>query len=394
MNRSLAALLSFVVAAGSSVLISAPASARDVDCGNFSSQKAAQIFFLKAGGPSYDPNNLDSDGDGIACESNPAPYYYGKTLPDSGGSGGGDTKPEPKIVKSSVSLTVTPNKRISGETYKLIATVRPAISRKVTVQQRVDGRWKAFASGTTGSSGKVTGTLEAPRKTVVLRAVLAKVAKGSTTYTPATSSNRTLVVQQQQVDLRFVDSTVSEGDEARALIHATPVRKGRPVALQVLEGNRWRTVDQARVDRGGRAEIVLVPALGEASYRAVVLEHRGADEARSAVRALTSVDTTAPSAPYDLVATAGDSSVGLTWSQQPVTDLARYDVWVRTDGSAWSLATSTTDPAAQVSGLVNGVTYWFAVSSVDVHENSSPYSPETSATPTAPVTSGTAAQRR
>jgi hypothetical protein len=58
------------------------ASARgDKDCADFSSQKAAQIFFLKHGGPRYDPDRLDADHDGIACEDNPSPYYYGKRLP-------------------------------------------------------------------------------------------------------------------------------------------------------------------------------------------------------------------------------------------------------------------------------------------------------------------------
>ncbi len=65
------------------VMLPAAASAhrRDMDCDNFSSQKAAQIFFLKHGGPRYDPDRLDADHDGIACEDNPAPYYYGKHLP-------------------------------------------------------------------------------------------------------------------------------------------------------------------------------------------------------------------------------------------------------------------------------------------------------------------------
>ncbi|MBS1845887.1 MAG: excalibur calcium-binding domain-containing protein [Actinobacteria bacterium] len=27
------------------------------------------------------PDRLDADHDGIACEDNPAPYYYGKRLP-------------------------------------------------------------------------------------------------------------------------------------------------------------------------------------------------------------------------------------------------------------------------------------------------------------------------
>ena len=73
-----AALIVLVV-----VLLPAAASAqrRDLDCANFSSQKSAQIFFLKHGGPRYDPDRLDGDHDGIACEDNPAPYYFGKHLP-------------------------------------------------------------------------------------------------------------------------------------------------------------------------------------------------------------------------------------------------------------------------------------------------------------------------
>jgi endonuclease YncB( thermonuclease family) len=63
-------------------LAAVPAEAADRDCGDFASQRAAQLFFLKAGGPRQDPHRLDSEGDGIACETNPAPYYYGTTLPN------------------------------------------------------------------------------------------------------------------------------------------------------------------------------------------------------------------------------------------------------------------------------------------------------------------------
>jgi hypothetical protein len=38
------------------------------NCADFASSFAAQKFFLETGGPSQDPNNLDSDGDGLACE--------------------------------------------------------------------------------------------------------------------------------------------------------------------------------------------------------------------------------------------------------------------------------------------------------------------------------------
>lgn len=41
----------------------------DRDCSDFAIWEEAQAFFLAAGGPERDPHRLDSDGDGIACES-------------------------------------------------------------------------------------------------------------------------------------------------------------------------------------------------------------------------------------------------------------------------------------------------------------------------------------
>lgn len=45
----------------------------DRDCGDFGTQAAAQTYFIDQGGPRQDPDALDSDGDGVACESNPCP---------------------------------------------------------------------------------------------------------------------------------------------------------------------------------------------------------------------------------------------------------------------------------------------------------------------------------
>jgi hypothetical protein len=59
----------------------ASASASDKDCKDFRSQRAAQIFFLKHGGPRRDPDRLDADHDGVACEDNPCPCYRKKHLP-------------------------------------------------------------------------------------------------------------------------------------------------------------------------------------------------------------------------------------------------------------------------------------------------------------------------
>jgi hypothetical protein len=63
------------------LVLPATAPAADKDCANFASQRAAQIFFLKHGGPRYDPHRLDGDNDNVACEDNPCPCYRGKQLP-------------------------------------------------------------------------------------------------------------------------------------------------------------------------------------------------------------------------------------------------------------------------------------------------------------------------
>jgi hypothetical protein len=69
----------------------------DYNCSDFSTQAAAQSFFLANGGPSSDPYGLDADHDGIACESNPCPCSSGAPAPAptpapapvTGGGGGG-----------------------------------------------------------------------------------------------------------------------------------------------------------------------------------------------------------------------------------------------------------------------------------------------------------------
>jgi hypothetical protein len=63
------------------LLLPASASAADKDCANFKSQRAAQFFFLRHGGPQEDPDRLDGDNDGVACEDNPCPCYRKKHLP-------------------------------------------------------------------------------------------------------------------------------------------------------------------------------------------------------------------------------------------------------------------------------------------------------------------------
>lgn len=70
MTRSRRSLLLAAVAVAPALALPAvPALAfRDRDCSDFKTQKKAQKFFKKNGGPRKDPHRLDSDKDGIACE--------------------------------------------------------------------------------------------------------------------------------------------------------------------------------------------------------------------------------------------------------------------------------------------------------------------------------------
>jgi endonuclease YncB( thermonuclease family) len=67
--------LGIVVLVGVVAVPSAPA--QDRDCGHFSTQAEAQAHFIALGGPASDPDRLDGDSDGVACESLPCPCSSG-----------------------------------------------------------------------------------------------------------------------------------------------------------------------------------------------------------------------------------------------------------------------------------------------------------------------------
>jgi hypothetical protein len=81
MKKAVATAAVIALGALSAAAMPSPAAASDKDCADFPTQRAAQIFFLKHGGPRYDPDRLDGDDDGIACEDNRCPCYFKKHLP-------------------------------------------------------------------------------------------------------------------------------------------------------------------------------------------------------------------------------------------------------------------------------------------------------------------------
>ncbi|MDH2415270.1 thermonuclease family protein [Nocardioides sp. CER19] len=109
---SLTALL--LALSGATVLTAAsPASAHtDKDCSDFATQADAQSYFISLGGPSSDPDRLDADGDGIACDSNPCPCST-----NTGGGGGTAGTASHKSKKTTRRDYARVLRVVDGDTY-------------------------------------------------------------------------------------------------------------------------------------------------------------------------------------------------------------------------------------------------------------------------------------
>lgn len=365
------------------VPLHAPAAyAVDRDCSDFASQRAAQIFFLSNGGPRRDPHRLDADGDGIACEDNPSPYYTKKVLPA--------PKPPP-VVNSAVRFTVSPNKAIAGESLTMKVQVRPELQRTVVLQRRTTATgWKRVHSARTSRRGTLTHQAVAQPRTSRYRAVVPAARNGARRYSSAVSEVERVVTQQQAVALSMPRAALV-GKPVVAFAEVSPVRRHREVLLQrrrALGG--WAHVDRGVESRRGHVRFELrAERRGRYTFRAVVSPEDGAAAARSNKERLRvtrppAQDTTPPPVPTGLTASAGDGLVALTWNPVSARDLASYAVYQKPAGGSWTLVALAAGESHEVRGLVNGTAYAFAVSAVDTSDNESAMSTAVPATPVAP----------
>jgi endonuclease YncB( thermonuclease family) len=115
--RRFVLLLSLIVGV-LTVQAPAQAAARDMNCDDFPSQQAAQLYYLNHN-PALDPDNLDSDSDGVACESLGGPYYYGSN-PNPGGNN--PPKPPPPAKPQPIKVV----KVLAGDMLQLRQGSKPA----------------------------------------------------------------------------------------------------------------------------------------------------------------------------------------------------------------------------------------------------------------------------
>jgi hypothetical protein len=378
---ALAALMTTLL----TVLAGTPAQAADLDCADFGSQRAAQLFFLRHGGPQRDPHRLDADSDGVVCETNPAPYYRKRTLPAKPGR----PKPAPRppvVFESSVSLAASHASRIAGERFTLRARVSPAVRRTVVLQGRTTGgSWVKLVKGTTTRKGRLSFVGRASSVDMRYRVKAPAFRDGRKRWTSARSRGRLIDTVPQVVTLE-VPGSATPGALLTAVVRAEPARRWRPVALQVWSDGRWRSMVDGVLNRRGVERLPFTRPAGTYELRALVGRYRGARRAASEIDVLTvAAPDTTPAAPTGLTAEAGDAQVALSWDPVTSGGVVEYRVSYRESaGTTWIEAPPVTEPAATVTGLANGVEYTFTVRAVDGDGDPSPESAPATAIPASP----------
>jgi fibronectin type 3 domain-containing protein len=117
-------------------------------------------------------------------------------------------------------------------------------------------------------------------------------------------------------------------------------------------------------------------------YTVAAVDVVGNVSAPSAAVSGTPMDTLAPAAPLGLLSTAGDSQVGLDWSDSPEPDWASYRVYRSTvTGTGFALVATVTASAYQDTTATNGTTFYYIVTAVDGANNESLASAEVSGLP-------------
>lgn len=103
------------------------AQAEDRDCGHFSTQAEAQAYFIALGGPASDPDRLDGDSDGIACEALPCPCGSASTAAPTPTP---TATPAPTATRAPTRRSARIVRVIDGDTLR----VRLSSGRQITVR--------------------------------------------------------------------------------------------------------------------------------------------------------------------------------------------------------------------------------------------------------------------
>lgn len=161
---------------------------------------------------------------------------------------------------------------IAGERVAMAGAVPQRVRRPVTLQRRVGGQWRQVDRSRTSRAGRYAFDLRARAATY---RVVARSVQAGRERLPAWTSRRTVVAPRAQT-----------GSLRPPVATFTPVRRGRPVVLQVAGSGGWTTIARATQDARGQARFTMSPS-ATTTYRAVAERWHGAAAVASAPVTIT-----------------------------------------------------------------------------------------------------------
>jgi outer membrane protein assembly factor BamB len=276
------------------------------------------------------------------------------------------------------SLTAKPTSLIAGEKLVLSGAVSPKLKRTVVLQRKSGTSWVKVAQKSSATNGAFSFSTTGRASTTKYRVYSPAATIGGKRRSAVATPVRTVTTLAQTASLAL-PTTAGVGDTSTATATFTPVRVGRPVTLQQLEGgDTWTTFDSGVQSSSGKATFpVTLDGTGTFKFRVVTGAWKGAAAKVSATRTLVVSepgDTTAPGPVTSVTVTgATASSLTIDWTNPSDSDYA--GVVIRravgsTPPATRSSGTLVADkgPGATQhvdSGLANGTTYSYALFAYD-----------------------------
>jgi Cutinase/Carboxypeptidase regulatory-like domain/Fibronectin type III domain len=274
---------------------------------------------------------------------------------------------------------------IAGERLTLSGHLKTHVSRRVVVQRRAGSSWKRVGRGHTRRDGtfRWAGRI---RATTTFYRVRAPRARAHGTVLPVLTTSIARVRTDRQTSRLTAPGTAQAGDQFQVQAVFSPSRPRRPIAFQQKVGTSWVSVGTRTETDGGLANVDLTGVAGKHVYRAIAARFHGAPALLTRTVTVKVAMHTGPPAPTGLRASAEYAAAHLSWDPVSDQDLAGYAVYEATSaGGPWTDITDT--PIAttgyDVTGLMNGTTYYFAVTSVSTSTVQSDRSDPVSVTPQA-----------
>ena len=282
-----------------------------------------------------------------------------------------------EAIAAQGTLKAKPSALLAGEKLVLSGSTTPSVKRPVVLQRRSGSSWVKVAAKSSTATGAFSFTTTGRSTTTKYRVYAPAAVVGGRKRAAVATPTRQVTTLTQTASLNL-PATALQGGTSTASGSFTPIRAGRPVALEVLgAGAVWTLYGEASQSATGQATFsVAHGAPGTFTFRVVARMWKGAAKAVSPVRTIVVAtptppsDTTAPGAVSSVTVTgATSSSLTLGWVNPGDGDFA--GVMIRravgsTPPSSPSSGALVSDTGAAVtslvdSGLAAGTTYSYAL---------------------------------